>query len=261
MSINNVEKILSYIYPVTKEEIRFNNKVYPPVEKIILNKSLFYTDSCEICGKCCIAEANVFLPFEVDRIDNIILGVEDIDNVTHKTNNKGLENIIELRKSLKPFNVTVNGREFLLFQSRLSPNTYEFSDRGVLKRCHWDLPTEDGRLGCGIHQVSSLTCKMPHTRFLYYKNRRSTYIGTMQYGRNWAMKCPVKFNNSFSMERVNELLWKFDMLENYCRYFGINSYVPNILNMIEQVNSEKDVDKVCGFNITSLENLHMRKLF
>ena len=261
MSVNNVDKILSYIYPVAKEEVRFNDKVFPPVESVILNKSLFYTDSCEICGKCCIAEANVFLPFEVDRIDDILLGMEDIDDITHKTNNRGFENIKELRESLKPFTVVVNEREFLLFQSKLPPNTYEFSDRGVLKRCHWDLPTGDGRLGCGIHQVSSLTCKMPHTRFLYYKDRRSTYIGTMQYGRNWAMKCPVKFSNTFSMERVNELLWKFDMLESYCRYFGIDSYVPDILKLIESVNSEKDIEKVCGFNIALSENSHTRKLF
>lgn len=258
MSVNNVEKILSYIYPITKEEIRFNGKLFPKIETLKLNKSLFYTDSCYICGKCCISEANVFLPFEVDRMDDIINGLEDIDNITHKTNNRGLENIKELRQSLKPINVNVNDKDILLFSSKLEPNTYEFADRGILKRCHWDLPTEDGGLGCGIHQVSSLTCKMPHIRFLYRKDIKSTYIGIMQYGRNWAMKCPAKFSSIFSFEHLNELLWKFDMLELYCKYFGIDTYAGDILKLLEGITSEEDVDKICGVNIATN---FMRRLF
>ena len=258
MSVNNVEKILSYIYPVTKQEIEFNGKVFPKIKKLVLNKSLFYGDECKLCGKCCIDEANVFLPFEVERMDNIISGFEEIDNVTHKTNNRGLENIKELRKSLEPLYVIVNSRSIKLFKSKLESNVYEFEDRGVLKRCHWDLPTEDGRLGCGIHQVSSLTCQMPHIRFLYRKDIQSTHIGTMQYGRNWAMKCPVKFSQEFSFERVNELLWKFDRLEKYCKHFHIDTYVPEILRLIESVNCEADVDKICGINIVKND---MRRLF
>lgn len=259
MSVNNVDKILSYIYPVIAEPIKFKDVIFPKIEHIFLRKSLFYTDSCQICGKCCVAEDNIFLPFEVDRMDNILAGIEAVDNVTHKTNNQGLENIQQLRNSLKPLSVEINNKDFLLYSSKLTPNIYTFPDRGTLKRCHWDLPTGDGRLGCGIHQVSSLTCQMPHIRFLYRKDRRTTHIGTMQYGRNWAMKCPVVFDEQFSMERVNELLWKFDLLEKYCNYFRVKHYVPNIIRCIEQINCEADINSVCNVDILSMKSC--RRLF
>ena len=251
MSTNNVDKILSYIYPVTLEEIRFKKNIFPAIKHLYLSQSLFYKDFCNICGKCCIAETNVFLPFEVDRMDNILAGIEAVDNVTHKTNNQGLENIQHLRNSLKPLSVEINNKDFLLYSSKLTPNIYTFLDRGTLKRCHWNLPTGDGRLGCGIHQVSSLTCQMPHVRFLYRRDKLTTYVGTMQYGRNWALKCSVKFDEEFSTQSVNELLWKFDLLDKYCRYFKIKTIVPKIISILESVNSVADVDGVCGIDLVN----------
>lgn len=124
MSINNVDKILSYIYPVIAEPLKFKDFVYPKIEHIFLRESLFYTDSCQICGRCCIPEANVFLQFEVDRMDNIISGFEEVDNITHKTNNRGLENIKQLRESLNESTVVVNNKEFPIYCSRLKPNIY-----------------------------------------------------------------------------------------------------------------------------------------
>lgn len=261
MSINNVDKILSYIYPVTAEPIEFKDATFPRIDHLYLRKSLFYGDDCLICGKCCIAEANVFLPFEVERMDGIICGDELIDNITHKTNNRGLDNIKELRESLQPFEVVVNGKSFLLYSSKLTPNIYTFPDRGVLKRCHWDLPTEDGRLGCGIHQVSSLTCQMPHIRFLYRKDRQTTSIGTMQYGRNWAMKCPVEFDKNCSIDRLPSLLQKFELLNRYSEYFEIKTHVSKIIEVLGDIQSELDVNKVCDIDIVSLHKYHPRRLF
>lgn len=251
MSINNVDKILSYIYPVAIEDISFRGKIFPRINHVYLSKSLFYKDSCNICGKCCIAETNVFLPFEVDRMIDIINGVEKIDNVTHKTNNKGLEYIKELKDSLVSFNTEVNGKRFVLYSSKLEPNVYEFPDRGRLVRCHWDLPAGDGLLGCGIHQVSSLTCQMPHVRFLYRKDLRTTHIGMMQYGRNWALKCPIEFDSTFYKESVDNLLHKFNLLEQYCDYFEIKTVVPKIIHVLESVNSASDISKICGIDLVN----------
>lgn len=235
MSVNNVLKTLMYIYPITKDTIEYNGQIWEPVNEIYLRESLFCKDECLVCGKCCIAEDNLYLPFEVDRMHEV-LAEKNIDTTVHKLNGKGYDNIKELIDSLEPVTVKINGKEFTLYKSKTEPNIYEFADRGVLKRCHWDLPTEDGRLGCGIHPVSALTCRMPHVRFFYNHARRSTSIGHSQYGRNWALKCPAKVSKTeFSISTLDTVIANFELLKKYCAYFEINTWCNEILNCLYSV--------------------------
>ena len=247
MSINNVDKILSYIYPITKQTIRCNGKTYDPIKHLYLRKSLFCEDECLICGKCCIAEDNIFLPFEVENMYDT-LRFKDIDTDVHKVNGKGYDNIKELIESLVPTYVTINSSEYKLFKSSLPPNEYTFADRGTLKRCHWDLPTEDGRLGCGIHTVSSLTCKMPHIRFFHNSKTMSTSIGHSQYGRNWALKCPAVLSKvEFSEAALDTAIANFMLLNEYCKYFNIETWSDEILTALANVKIRgfEYVDAVC----------------
>lgn len=251
MSVNNVIKTLMYIYPITKQTIKYKNEVWEPVNAIYLRESLFCKDECLICGKCCIAEDNLYLPFEVDKMRSI-LETKDIDTNTHKLNGKGYSNIEELLSTLEPITVQVNDKDFTLYRSKTEPRIYEFEDRGVLKRCHWDLPTEDGGLGCGIHPVSALTCRMPHVRFFYNHEKRHTSIGHSQYGRNWALKCPAQVSKTeFSMSTLNTVIANFELLQQYCDYFEIDTYCPEILNCLYQVreNGITELEKVCNINL------------
>lgn len=236
MSVNNVEKIMSYIKPISKEYCN----------SLILNETLFWKDGCEVCGKCCIHEDLVFLPFEVEYIKTCIDN-NKIDEIEHLGNS--LENAKELYNSLEKFSININNKEYDLYKSRLPYNTYYFEDRGTLKRCHWDIPIDSNKLGCGIHQFSSLTCKFPHIRLNYLKKSKSTYIGLIQYGRNWALKCPVNFKPEFSINTVNILINKFELLKKYCAYFEIENYCDNILEKLYMVHTPEDIKKVCGYNI------------
>ena len=65
MSINNVDKILSYVYPVSVDKCRH----------LVLNQSLFYVDGCAVCGRCCVHEDLIFLPFEVQEMNDILSSV------------------------------------------------------------------------------------------------------------------------------------------------------------------------------------------
>jgi len=250
MSVNNIIKTLMYIYPITKDRIEYNNEVWEPVNAIYLRESLFCKDECLICGKCCIAEDNLYLPFEVDNMHNVLN--TEIDTNTHKLNGKGYDNIRELLSTLVPITVQLNNKEYTLYKSKTEPNIYEFADRGVLKRCHWDLPTEDGRLGCGIHPVSALTCRMPHVRFFYNHDKRSTSIGHSQYGRNWALKCPAKVSKTeFSLDTLDTVIANFELLQKYCDYFEINTYCPEILERLYLVRKDGIIrlNEVCDKNI------------
>lgn len=236
MSVNNVDKIMSYIIPISKDGCT----------KLVLNETIFYKDNCAVCGRCCIHEDLVFLPFEVDYLKSCI-DAEAIDGIVHLGNN--LENAKELYNSLVKFNINVNGKSYELYKSKLPYNTYDFTDRGILNRCHWCIPVGDKMLGCGIHQFSSLTCKFPHIRLNYLKQTKTTHIGLMQYGRNWALKCPVQFKKEFDIKTVELLIQKFELLKKYCDYFEIDNYCDLVIEKLKKVNEVHDIMSVCGFNL------------
>lgn len=263
MSVNNCLKILSYIYPITRQKIVFDKYEWMPINALYLRPSLFAYDECLVCGKCCIAEDNIFLPFEVENMYEQLRHIDSIDTTIHKLNGKGRENIEELIDSLEEITITVNNMDFLLFKSKLSPNVYEFVDRGTLKRCHWNLPTEDGRLGCGIHTVSSLTCKMPHIRFHYNSKNLSTSIGHGEYGRNWAMKCPAKVEKSgFCGDSVITAINNFELLKRYCEYFNIDTYINEILRCLYEVKEDStQIGEVCDKNLICTKVVSQRRLF
>ena len=246
MSVNNVAKIMTYVNPIS---------VYG-CEHLVINETTFYKDSCVVCGKCCIHEDLIFLPFEVDNMHDIISGKVKIG----KEHLGGtVDNIKELVESLVPINVDVYGKDKLLYKSRLPYNTYEFADRGVLNRCHWDIPVGDGKLGCGIHLVSSLTCKFPHIRFNYRADKKTTHIGLMQYGRNWALKCPIVFDKTFYPETVQNVISKFELLSKYCDYFEVENHCQLIIDTLSMVKTEEDIQKVTGKDI--LNQQKSRRLF
>lgn len=260
MSVNNVLKIMTYIYPISKQKIVCGKYEWQPVKSIYIRPSLFAYDECLVCGKCCISEDLVFLPFEVSDMREV-LKTKNVDEIEHKLNGKGYDNIEELLASLSPFEVEVNGKSYILFKSKLPAKIYEFEDRGTLQRCHFNLPTEDGRLGCGIHPVSSLTCKMPHIGFYHNSKSLSTSIGHGEYGRNWAMKCPADIKKEgFNINSLKTAIANFELLAKYCKYFKIETYVSEILNCLYKVqNNAGYINSVCDTNL--IGQVKRRRLF
>lgn len=251
--MNNILKILSYITPLSKQDIEYNRVTFNPIGHVYLRRPLFCKDECLVCGKCCITEDNVYLPFEVENMHRT-LKEHDINTDIHKVGgDMGYEKIKELVEALEPFKVTINGEEFDMFKCYLPPNTYEFPDRGTLQRCHWDVPVGDELLGCSIHTVSSLTCKMPHIRFFHNAKNNTTSISHSQYGRNWAMKCPAQVSKTdFDEGSLDTAIFNFKLLIKYCEYFKIQTWAPEVLECLELVkqNGESYIDSVVDRDIT-----------
>lgn len=243
----NIEKTLNaYIKPVSKEHCKH----------LFLNESVFYKDGCAMCSKCCSYWDLIFLPFEVDNMKSIL----DLDTSISKEHlGNTVDNIKELYDSLYEVKVPFNGKDRVLYKSRLPYNIYHYEDRGDLKRCHWVVPIDDTRKGCAIHQVRALTCIFPHIRLNYNNSRKTTHIGLMQYGRNWALKCPVEFDKTFYPETVQNVINKFKLLQTYCDYFEEDNYCQKIIDTLSSVQTEKDIEKVCGFDL--LHNENIRRLF
>ena len=72
MHLNNEKKILSYILPFMKSPIVIDGEsLYSPVNKIQIGTSFFNTDSCQVCGECCVADDSIFMQFEYDIIQQM----------------------------------------------------------------------------------------------------------------------------------------------------------------------------------------------
>ena len=69
MSVNNLDKVLSYIVPVSKERIIVDDIDYSkPVNAITLGTKFFYSDDCHCCGGCDVAESNLYTESEYNKM-------------------------------------------------------------------------------------------------------------------------------------------------------------------------------------------------
>ena len=226
MSVNNIEKILQYIEPIAKSPINVDGTLYSnQADKIFLSTSFMYGDSCNMCGKCCIPEHNIFTSSEYSNI----LKCTELDYT-----NFGLDynDNIQLKDNLKEECHTINGKCIKLYKYRGKKQNYTIPDRGTIDRCTWLRQKSEDLFVCGIHPVTSITCVMPHLRFWHNKQHNNLYIGTMQYGRNWALKCGVEFDKNSIDLKIDKLTH----LKLVCDDLGIETYIDDIIKVAKSLN-------------------------
>lgn len=111
-------------------------------------------------------------------------------------------------KSASPKLITINNKDKLIF-------TEEF------KTC----PHIVLGVGCGIHEINPIHCRMPLMKFKQVKDK--VYIIKEQYGRNWALGCPIKFGD-YNLSAFNEDINRLTRIKKTVDYFEItNSYKHN----------------------------------
>lgn len=229
MSVESSMKLLEYIDKVAKEPIIVDGQPFgtPPTQSVVINDTFFLKDDCVMCGKCCPNETTVWTQegmrrvFEAteedftwwgldpDAINEILLRVE---KVVHNINGRDV-----------PFYVSAKDKPLEAF--RLS-----WPDRKEQPRCHW-LFEKEGTYRCRIHPVRSVTCGMPHCRFFHNQNTHSTTIGLSQFGRNWALRCPVEFGPEDESSVQTRILW-LERLYRSALDCGIETYLPEILDYL-----------------------------
>lgn len=238
MSVESSVKILEYINKVAKEPIVLNGEHFgaPPVSKVTLNESFFCKDDCHMCGKCCPNETTVWTAE----------GVKRITNATSNDFSKwelDYEVVREIYSRMEGHVVDINGKEVSFFVSaKDKPNEafrLEWPDRKEQPRCHW-LFEKDGTYRCRIHPVRSVTCGMPHCRFFHNANTHTTTIGVSQFGRNWALKCPVEFGALDEASTQTRILW-LERLHATAEDCGIDTFLPEILDYLHAGNRSSTV--------------------
>lgn len=238
MSVESSLKILEYVNKVSKESIVLNGQPFgtPPASKVVLNDSFFQKDDCTMCGKCCPNETTVWTEEGIKRIYSA-----KPDDFTKWELDPSV--IKEIHERMGMHVVDINGKDVGFFVSdKDKPNEafrLEWPDRKEQPRCHW-LFEKEGTYRCRIHPVRSVTCGMPHCRFFHNVNTHTTTIGLSQFGRNWALKCPVEFGPVDEASTQTRILW-LERLYATAEDCGIDTFLPEILDYLHAGNRSSTV--------------------
>lgn len=239
MSVESSVKILEYINKVAKEPILLDGEPFgtPPAQRVVLNDSFFWKDDCTMCGKCCPNETTVWTQEGMNRINAIT--PEDFEKWELSY---GV--MFELVNRIKPQIVNINGKEVEFFVSDKDKNSeafrLEWPDRKEQPRCHW-LFEKDGTYRCRIHPVRSVTCGLPHCRFFHSKATHTTTIGVSQFGRNWALRCPVEFGQVVDEASTQSRILWLERLYATAQDCGIDTFLPEILHYLHTGNRSSTV--------------------
>lgn len=233
MSVESSVKILEYINKVAKEPIVVNGEPFgtPPAVRVVLSDSFFQRDDCTMCGKCCPNETTVWTREGMNRILSAQLDDFSKWGLSYHVTS-------ELIDRIQRQVININGNEVEFFVSdkdKRSEALYvEWPDRKGRPRCHW-LFEQNGTYRCRIHPVRSITCGLPHCRFIHSRSTGTTTIGLSQFGRNWRLKCPIEFG-PFDEASVQTRIFWLELLYETAKDCGIDTFLPEILNYLHAGN-------------------------
>ena len=231
--MHNIDKIVHYIKFFAKNPIEIDGRIEERKRKgFRLGKTFFYTDDCIQCGRCCIGEDHVYTEHEYQRILNC-------DEKEFEEENLPVFRLHELRENTFPEHHTINGKDVIVYVHKCPKTEMYIPAKGRVKEtCNW-MFEQNGLYRCGIHPVVSMTCDLPHTR-MFHAREGVVSISTAQYGRNWAMECPIAFHPPKDEEEFefikNRRIYKLQSIASCASDMNIpDTYIPEIVRYIESI--------------------------
>lgn len=275
--MDNTSKIIWYLRLVAKEPIHVDGREeWMGIKNIKLSSSIFNTDGCQVCGDCCcVHEDNVYTQHEYDKIMNMT--DEEFRAEGYIFSPEGFDPfwLNKLKNKLTTEYHEINGKKVPLYIAKVEDVNLTCSHCPPRKegfeypRCTFTRRDPDGLTKCSIHPVRSITCDMPHVRFIYRKDSTMS-IGIVQYGRNWSIGCPVSFtepkDESEWQSNKDNVLRKLKHLNGNALDLNIETYLPEVIEYIENIpyeNYQSYLGKtVVGESIDNTVKIHSsRKLF
>lgn len=238
MSVPNLEKLFQYLQCFSIHPIEFQGQIIgDEIYEIKLNDTLFYTDNCMMCGGCDPAESNVYTATEYKRI------VESTEEDFQKA---GLDfkYLTKLKDGLCSKELNINNKIIKVWEYKNEHNELYLPTREkVLKRCTWCYQDDTHTFKCRIHSVESITCVMPHLRTYHVKGSHRASLGIYQFGRNWALKCPVVLQPphdevEFEHNKAS-VIAKLEHLHQVGADLNISTRIPEVIDVIHQQKFEK----------------------
>lgn len=240
-------KDLSYLTKNPLEIVGKNfSEKFPAKHGVRVNDSFFFKDGCEICGRCCVNEENVWTestiaPFFKDAENH----KEDyiVDEIDFPFEVK-MSLVDEFKSSLETREVFVNGKSKTLWISVRDKNgpivTFTGKPkRKAQRRCRWLNSGEDHTIGehwckCKIHPYRSVTCRIPHIRIKQSSDGNYGILGVQEYGRNWQLGCPVKFKPEIDEDDIRSKINTLTVLKQYADDLEIETYLPEVIRYLEE---------------------------
>lgn len=235
MSISSSLKLIEYLKKCIKEDlvVQIRGEQYKYAKKfgMMIHPSFFLKDSCRCCGLCCVDEETVFTQSDIDVLDN--------STVLQKSRE-------DLRKSIQSETIIINNCDRIIYTSPKLRNQSKCAFEGVNRtpktRCRWlntgDTNTVgfDGPHYCKIHAFRSVTCRIPHMVFRDSHDNKYGILSTRQYGRNWALQCPIKFDEVIDGHDIQTKINSLKHLERCAADLGVRTWLPEVIKYLEAGN-------------------------
>lgn len=233
--MHNIDKIIHYIKLFAKEPIEIDGRIEARTRRgFRIGKRFFHSDGCIQCGRCCLGEDHVYTEHEYKRIMNC-------SDEEFEKENLPVFRLHELQESIEPETHTINGKEVTVYVHRCPKTEMYIPAKGCVREtCNW-MFEQDGLFRCGIHPVVSMTCDIPHLRIFHSDARKSIVsISTAQYGRNWAIECPIKFMPPKDEEEFESIKKrKIEKLRSIAACAldlnVLDTYIPEVIEYIESI--------------------------
>ena len=208
--MDSLEKIIQYyILPLAAETVRYEQRVFEPMD-IRVAPELFRGTTCPpMCGGCCKAYSLVYLPHEPHPYE--------LEKFTAIVNKK----FVPLYRDPEPF-TNINGRG-----AGLEDKCKHLTTEG---RCgiHLD-PDKNGHTG------QAFSCDIELLKIHVYPSRKRSEITTKLFGRGWVMKrvdgergalCEIIPENE---ETKADAFRKLRRIKEWCEHMGVKHHVDKII--------------------------------
>ncbi len=239
MSVPSAIRIIEYLGACTKETIHVEmqgfEKTYEALDQFVISPTFFKKDSCNSCGRCCHNFDTVYTQSGYKRIQNA-------DPKVFEQFDLPFENVPKLLDRIVIETVIINGAKYPIYVSpkdtgkdvikRPIPKVDGVRSADFRDNCHWLIHRPSGVWHCGIHPVRSITCAMPHSNIIRNNKSNTGTLCHRQYGRNWAMGCPIEFGE-FDMENYQSNIYWLTQLGKAADDLGVKTFLPEVLEFLQ----------------------------
>ena len=226
--IPSIEKTLNYLNSVSKDDhvIEYCGLTYKMEGKSSfgIRPSTFCKDECLSCGQCCRNYDTVMFPSDIPEI--------------RRRAEAGQEPYQFYLDHCDEYSVNIDGRECKFFS--VPPMTAKdnhdiWTTNHKVLNCRWIFIKDNKKL-CRIHEYRCITCGFPHMELYYNSDHTVGFLGHKQFGRNHQLLCPVDIRRPLDKETLEDNIYWLTRLNVVAEYFGINTYLPEILEFLESVD-------------------------
>lgn len=192
---------------------------------INISQSLWHKTYCLCCGECC-------------KNFNTVFSAEEYKEVQRRAN-EGSEPHKDYCSLAVELPLKVNGVDYHYVEvppmSPKDPNAL-MNKRGTAIHCRYIDPQPDGKKFCRIHEYRSVSCGFPHLELRCTQGHTPSLLH-VQYGRNWALGCPVDLKlPEYDQETYENDVYWLTRLYEFAESYNIPTMLPQILEIFSKVD-------------------------